>query len=712
MKMDKTAVIKAVNAEIERAESFMDNRISKERAIAYDYYYGKPLGTEVDGRSQVVSCDVAQVVDSCLPALLKIFVSGDKAVEFTPRGPEDVKSAEQATMSCNYVFFTQNNGYALAHDFIKDGLLQKTGVLKWKWDDSVVMHEKRYQGLDDGTLQVLSKDPSYEIIEHSEYPAQVDPAMLQGPPPMLHDVTVRVKKEAGKVDICVPPPEEILISPDSMTLDVMDMPFIAHTPMLTASDLIEMGISQSVIDTLPEGDRDKLAGPESIARNDRNDATALVLGDDGADDSSQAVYRYNECYIRIDVDGDGVAELRKICMVGDEVLHNEPVDHIPMCIWTPKAMPHEVVGMSLADEVVDIQLLKSTIWRGAMDNMYLSIAPRMFAQGDINLDDVMTVKPGGIIRGGPDASLTPVVVPSLIGEAFQMLEYADQEEEVRTGISRMFQGIDPQAINKTATGVNALLNQANARVELMARNAAEFGFKPLFKGIMYLLAKHQQQALMVRLNNNFVPVDPETWSKEYDMSCNVGLGMGTKDQQLMQLQAMGMDLQMISQSPFAQQLITAKNVFNYMQKKAELAGFKDVTPFVSDPEGQPPPQPPKPPEIQKAEMQIEADKQKFQAQSQLDQQKFAAQAQMDQQSAQAQLMADQEKAARDGELQMQKAQIDAAVARYKADLDAQVKLQIEQMKAQMQHEVDMCRAHYDGQTGMKQAEMMGANGSK
>jgi len=210
---------------------------------------------------------------------------------------------------------------------------------------------------------------------------------------------------------------------------------------------------------------------------------------------------------------------------------------------------------------------------------------------------------------------------------------------------------------------------------------------------MYVLGKHQQQALMVRLNNNFAPVDPETWSKEYDMSCNVGLGMGTKDQQLMQLQAMGMDLQMISQSPFAQQLITAKNVFNYMQKKAELAGFKDVTPFVSDPEGQPPPQPPKNPDIQKAEMQIQADQQKFQAQAQLDQQN--KQVDMQAQSAQAQMdMAlEREKMAMQAQLEQMKAENQAQLEAFKIEKQAELERYKAELNAQVQRESAQLSAH-------------------
>jgi hypothetical protein len=658
----------------------MENRIAYERALAYDYYYGREFGNEVDGRSRVVSADVAQAVDSAVPAIMEIFVSGDKAVEFTPRNSEDVASAEQATISANYVFFTQNNGYALAHDFIKDGLLQKTGVFKWKWDTSVTMAEKRLQGLTDEELQIVSQSPDVEIIEHSEYPDPVGQGAQQ-PQPLLHDVTVRQKKEAGKVRISVPPPEEIKISPDAMTLDVMDMPFIAHTPLLSASDLIEMGYDKAVIATLPKGD-DDAAEQERVARSTRNDANVQLEDKDQHGD----YYRYNECYIRLDEDGDGIAELRKVCMVGNVVLHDEPTDHIPLAIWTPKVMPHEVIGVSLADDVMDLQLLKSQVWRMTMDSWYQSVFPRMFVQGDVNMDDVLTLKPGGAIRGEMGSSLTPITVPFVGATGFQMLEYTDQEKDARVGFSALGPGLDPDSINKTATYVREMTNQTNARAKLIARNAAEFGFKPLFRGIMYLLSKHQQKPLMVRLTNKFVPVDPETWSKEYDMSCNVGLGMGSKDQQLMHLQALGADLQAVSQTPFAPLLLTAQKVFNYIEKKANLMGFKDATEFVNNPvgpDGQPlqPPPPGKPEAVQVAEVKGQIDLQKAQMDSQLTLQTEQAKMRHDQQREAAQAQADMTVAQHDAEM---KAQLE----RYKIDKQ----MELEQFKAQLMADVELQKA--------------------
>ena len=684
-KMTEDEVLRALDTQISVSTAFI-NEVGSERALAYEYYHGKPYGNEIEGRSRVISQDVAQVIDSALPALVKIFVSGDKAVEFTPRGPEDVQMAENATIGCNYVFFSQNNGYAIAHDAIKDGLLQKTGVLKWDWDTSTKVTEKNYQGLDDTQMQMIDQDPSLEIIAHEAVPQEGQQPMQEGaeqqPPPMLHNVTIRQKKEAGQLEIFVVPPEEVLISPESMSMDVYKHPFICHAPYKSASDLREMGIEQSVIDELTEGENN--LSEERIARQDRISFSTLSVETDSAADLSMRMFRYYECYIRLDEDGDGIAELRKICKVGSKILSDDVTDHIPMCIWTPKVMPHEVIGVSLADEVMDNQLAKSMLLRGIMDSINFSIAPRMYVNMDsqVELDDVLTVRSGAVIRGNGPANnaLFPIVTPFVGKEAFQVIEYIDQENEVRTGISRLFQGIDPKAINKTATGVNALISQATARVELIARNAAEYLFKPLFKGILYMLAKHQQTEMMIRVNSEYTSIDPSTWNKEYDMTCNVGLGNGTKDQQLMHLQAIGQDLAMIGQSPFGQQLIDAKKIYNFTSKKIQLAGFRDATTFINDPDKQPPPpEPGPPPEIQAMQMKIEAEQQAKQMEMQSKAQQAQADMQMEAQAKQAEMMA-----------QAQQAQIEAAtqieIAKMKAIIDQQTKIAIAQINARAQAE--------------------------
>lgn len=635
MKLDQSQILSVVDYQIDRCTSFMENRISYERAMAYDFYYGRPFGNEVEGRSSVISQDVAQVVDSATPALVKIFVGGEKAVEFVARGPEDVKAAEQATVGCNYVFFTQNNGYQITHDVIKDGLLQKSGTVSWYWDEKEETKTKTFMGLDDLQFQMLAQQVEAQGAEFTAHDEK-EIEQVPGQKMTMHNVEVKYKQKVGRIKVCVLPPEEVLISPDAMSLDPYEMPFICHTPLVTGSDLVEMGIKKDVIETLPQGDDNILFSDERIARKNRLDATSgLVDEEEAGPDKSQWTYRLYRCWIRIDEDGDGIAELREIWKVGDTILRDEETDHIPLAIWTPKVMPHECIGISLADDVMDIQELKSVLWRGALDNIYLTNAPRMYVNesAQVNIDDVLTVRPGGVIRGNAPAgnAIQPIAIPFMAQYAFQALEYADQEEEVRTGISRLFQGIDPQSINKTATGVNALMNAANARVELMARNAAEFLFKPLFKGILYLLAKHQTEQLMVRLQNNYVPLDPDTWSKEYDMTVNVGLGTGTKEQQLQQLMMIAQAQSVAAGSPMGPMLVSPKNIYNTQAKLCELAGFKDPDQFWTNPETVPPPPPPgPPPEVQKAQMQIQADQQKFQAEMGMKQAEMQQNAQIEQ----------------------------------------------------------------------------------
>jgi hypothetical protein len=447
-----------------------------------------------------------------------------------------------------------------------------------------------------------------------------------------------------------------------------------------------MGISEKVIESLPKGNT-RVNDLEKLARADRTDSAAQILVDD--DDADH--YVYNECYMRLDEDGDGVAELRKICIVGDTILHDEPTDHIPIAIWTPKVMPHEVVGISLADDVMDLQLLKSTLWRGSLDSLYLSIAPRMFVQGDVNMDDVLTVKPGGAIRGEAGSTLTPIVVPFVGADAFNMLEYTDQEKDARVGFSSLGPGMDPDSINKTATFVREMTNQTNARAKMIARNAAEFGFKPLFKGILYLLAKHQTQALMVRLNNKFVPVDPETWNKEYDMSCNVGLGVGNKEQQLMHLQMISAQIQAIAGSPFAPVLLTPEKIYNLFEKGANLCGFRDAEQFMNKPIGPdgkplPAPPPPEPESVQVAKLKAQTDGQSQQMKMQADMQALQAKTQADMQAKNVDVQVEQQKMQMDAQREAAQAQADMAVERQKAELNAQLERESLVMKYQFERE--------------------------
>ncbi len=674
--------------EIERAADYLQTEIASERAKAYDYYWGRPFGNEVDGRSKLVTRDVQQQIDSALPGLIKTFVGSDSAVEFKPRGAEDVEKAEQQTDLANYVYQTWNNGYQLTHDCIKDGLLQKTGTFKWYWEPETKVTEETLYALDDATLAELQKDPDQEIVAHSEHPLDY------GMGPMtFHDVTVRRKKETGKVKICVLPPEEFLISPKSYSCLADESPMVGHVSYKTYSELIEMGIKKADLEDVAGASEDSNFDPEKNSRQTRTSNFGPTDQDEV--DPSRKVYRYYELYVLVDFDGDGVAERRRVCLINKtKITHNEVTDHIPLSWWSPKIMPHEAIGMSVADDLLDLQFVRSTFRRQAADNLYVTNNSRIYVNEamDVNIDDVLTVRPGGVIRGKGPASeaIQPIVVPFVGDKVFSMDEILAQEGEQRTGISRFVQGIDPNSINKTATHASLVNQSSQMRTEMYARNFAEFAFIPMFRGIQYLLAKHQATELIARIRGKVVPVAPDVWNAEYDMSCNVGLGTGNKDQQLMHLQSLAQDVAMVMQTPYASVLLDPSKVYNLFEKKSELAGFKDASQFMNNPADMDPQevqqkmQPPPPPEIQTAQMKIEAQKQTDQAKLQSEQQKIGMQGQQDQQKLQMEMRLKEMELAMEKQLAEQKMAMEAQLMQMKAEMDAQVKLHVGMAQAAAQ----------------------------
>ena len=677
--MSDDELMAIVDGEIDRAKDFTLGLIGKERATAYDYYYGRPFGNEVKGRSQIISHDVAQQIDSATPALIKFFAGSEKAVEFTARKSEDVKPAEQATEVCNYVFYTQNNGFLLLHDAIKNALLQKTACFKWYWDTSVRVEEETYRGLPPELVAMLQQDPSQELVAQSPSKQEAIDVGPDGQPMQLMDVTVRKKKGAGKVKVCVVPPDELLVADNCYGMEADELPCVTHRTEKTLSDLVEMGYPADQVLALA-GDDSGDYSQESESRRARTGDWS-GKGHEVADPMMRKVW-YCETYIKVDFDRDGIAERRKVCSVGGTLLHNEVIPSVPLSFGTTKIMPHEFFGVSMADEVMDLQLRKSALLRQTSDNLALAITPRVGVDTTriTNLDDVMTVRMGGVIRSDGDVTgaIQPILTPFVGQHIFPMIDYIDSEEETRTGVSRLMQGVDPNTLNKTATGVNALMNAAQARIELVARGLAETLIKPMFRGVMELMGQHQEEAqkLTIRLRNEYIPIDPRVFETEYDMTVNVGLGTGTKDQQMAHLTNLIAMQQGAMASPASQMFppkVWYEKFYNAVSKLAETAGFKDPSQFFPDPQMAQEPQPQKPEGVQIQEMKGEQEAQKAQMA-----------AGMEQQRGQAELQIEQQKLAMEAQFKERELQLKQEYDMFKADLDAKVKLAIGEMQAQAQ----------------------------
>lgn len=707
--MDDSTLTSILSAKITNSLGFFGGRIAKQRVQAMQYYHGEAFGNEQEGRSQVVSRDVAEVVDGMMPSLMRIFTAGDTIVKFEPQSQEDVNNAEQATDYCNWIWYTQNPGFKIIHDWFKDALLQKLGVIKIWWEEQEDVTEERYEGVTDVELQILKTDPEVEIVEQVDYPSASPLAsdlmaqMLQqgGVTATVHDVVLKRRQTCGRVRIMPIPPEEFLI--ERRATDLEETPFVAHRVRKTASDLIEMGYSQKLIEGI-DGSGEGEYNMERLERFRQEDE--LPYRTDGVMDNSMRLIWVTECYVKVDYDGDGVAEWRKVTVGGETgytILDNEPVSDHPFAALTPVPMPHKLYGESMADKSMDLQLIKSTLWRQGLDNLYQSNNSRVVVDPTrVNLDDLLTVRPGGIIRstGGVDA-VQPLSVPDMTAGALQMIEYTDSVKEKRTGQTAYNQGLDADSLNKTATGISKIMQAGNDRLELVARVFAETGFKRAFRRILHLLTEYQNKPTVIRLRNQWIPMDPREWKNSYDLTVQVGLGTGDRQATFGQMSALlQIDRELISmQGGLNGPFVTAKNLYNKLAKMVEASGHRDVASYYSDPD-QMPPQPPKqlPPDPRMLAVQAkaQADQAQLQQQGELDQQRMAMEMQLEREKQQMQAT----QIAQQNQLEAQRDQLDR-----QADAILQRQQQMfDAWREQMQAAVKIAVADIGARTQLAAAE--------
>ena len=590
-KLTDSEVMARVNSEITEALGY-SGTLSEQREKAMEYYYGLPFGNEVDGRSQYVDSSVMDTIEWIKPSLMRVFASGDEMVTFNPVGPEDVEAAEQATDYVNYIFTKDNPGWEILYSWFSDALLQKNGIVKCWWDEYEDWNREEYNSLDEQEFNALIISPGVEIIEHTAYTDDYG---------AKHDVVIRREAYVGKVRIENVPPEEFLISREAK--DIADARFTCHRVLKTLSELRLMYPDETLdSDELGSGDDTMAYNAERLARYQFDDSSTQGWGQETSD--ALRTYWLHESFMRIDYDEDGIAELRKICSVGDKILANEPIDRIPFVSITPVKIPHKFFGLSIADLIMDIQLIKSTLMRNLMDNMYNQNFGRYAVlEGQANLDDLLTQRPGGVVRVKSPNAIMPLATPQLEKSSFEMLGYLDQLRESRSGVNKFSQGLNENALTShtTATAVTATMTAAQSRVELIARCFAETGVKELMKNIYELVLKNQDHERVVMLRNEWIPIRPDMWRDQYDCTVSVGIGNGNRDQQLAHLSTM---LQFAGDAMRGGlKLVSEKNMYNMGAALVKNMGFQNVDDFLTDPDTIPP-QPSGEESLQQAEMQL------------------------------------------------------------------------------------------------------------
>jgi len=591
MTMTEQELCAAIDSQVHLSSGVDESKLSEQRSDAMKYYLGEPYGNEQRDRSNVVTREVMDTIEWVKPELMKLFASGGETVRFEPEGPNDVDSAQQATDYVNYLFHRKNPGFRILYEWINDGLLQKNGIVKVWYDDNKAKVREEYKGLTESELMSLASRDDIEIVEQDSYDnpqaiqqrdaqlAQMQAAppemqaqvqqqaqmLMAQPVPQLYDVAVHRLGAKSGITIENIPPEEFLISKQAKC--IQSSPFCAHRRPITISELRECGYD--VPDDISSTDNSLTE--ERIARHSYDD-TEILEYDQTADESTRTVW-VTEAYIRADYDGDGLAELRRVVKVGSHVFENDEVDSMPFAGWTPIIISHKFYGLSLADLVMDLQRIQSQLFRNLLDNQYLANNGRYVVQENmVNLDDLMSSRPHGIIRTKMPGAVARLDTPQLGNTAFQMLGYVDQLREKRTGVSERTQGLDSSQLgpNQAATAVNQVMTAAQQRIELIARVFAETGLTDLFRLMYKMVIQNQTQRDIFRLRDRYVEVDPSEWRERKDTTVVVGLGNGSREQEMLQLNMIFQNQMQLMSNPQTAAIVSAKNIYNTLEDQVSV----------------------------------------------------------------------------------------------------------------------------------------------
>jgi hypothetical protein len=730
--MSEGEVVSLLDRQLSSATTYVGSETQQLRLSALKFVDGEIDIPEREGRSKVVSHDVADTLNAIMPSLLRVFTATDQIGVYEPRRQDFVNGrdvseerASQATDYVNYTFLTECRGYSVLHSAMYDGLLFGNGLIKHWWDQSPVYTTEDYTGLsDDAYTMLVLDDDVEEVLEHSErpdpsfllpqtgvapasLPAQMPPAggdgsqvpgpgapdapqdmggqpplgpdggqasvmggapigpsaegvppelaammggmggqpgampgmdpmvmmgamMAPAPSPMLHDVKIKRRVASGRLMVKALPHEEFLIGPVDTVIDEEDTQFCAHTYRETRGNLIAAGYEREKVEKL---------STLHNSSNDEEDVLRRRYIDDKESDWAGEEVQVNECYMRLDMDGDGIAELVKVVIggpSGERTLLDmeEWGDDLPFTDLVPSPIPHRWRGRSVFDATADIQRIKSVLLRQTLDNLYQTNNPQMQAlEGAVaNMDALVNRELGGVVFVRQQGAVAPLDVPFTAQQSFGMLSYFDEVNQKRTGVGPQAQGLNPDALqNQTAMAAQLQQSNAYAKFETYARNIAENGLKRLFQCMYRLIVKHQDRPKTIRLRGKWVEFNPSVWTPEMDVTINTGVGTGSRERDMAMLQGVLMEQkQIIAQGGPFNPICDIRKFRNTLAKMVETAGLKAPERYfeeISDEQYQslqaqmsePPPPDPKM-QLEQAKMQL--DMQKFQMQQQFEMQKL------------------------------------------------------------------------------------------
>lgn len=567
-----------VASAVREAVDFVETEVAPDRIKAQKYFDGKSAVDFEEGRSKIVATKVRDTIRAIKPVLMRVFLQSDKPVEFIPNTPQAVMGADQATKYAKYIF-ERNNGFRILSDVFHDALIKKVGVAKVYYDEVPEVQIDEYSDLTPEQLAFIQNDPEIEVLSQEEEiiaEGVIDENGMEIQPRMAN-YSLRVARTSvkGQIKIQSVAPEDFFV--DRMAVSVDDCYVCGHTSEARVGDLVAMGFDFETVYNLAGASDGTVDDEEELARRGWDDT-----GDDeNAADPSMRKVQFTEAYMRMDIEGTGVPRLYKFICAGNdyEVLDYELCDYVPFAVFEVDPEPHTFFGRSLAEIVIEDQDASTSLLRGLLDSVSMSNNPRVMAvQNLVNMDDLLNNEIGGVVRVKDINALREFSIGNAASAALPALQFYDEAIRAKTGVTGAAMGMDADALqSQTAAGVNAAVQAASAVSELIARNLAEGGMRQMFRLIAQIARANPNPGEMMRLDGQFIPVDPRSWTNDLDLVTNVGLGTNRRDDRIVALQST-MQTQMQIWQAYGPQngIVTMTGIRNTLADLLGMAGIHNA----------------------------------------------------------------------------------------------------------------------------------------
>lgn len=615
MTIDEQELLSTLERNIDAADTYANSEVGEQRDKGHRYYYGEPMGNETRGRSQHVSRDVFDAVEAVKAMMLETFSADKNICRFDPQSPDDVNTARMATAWTNYNFYRQNNGYKILADVIHDALVAKTGVVKRYWKADYRYESEEFEQFSENEFNMMVSDPDVELVEMLEESVEVvDEQTGTAYSQVAISGSTRRRFDISKVCVETVEPEDFLINPRAKT--VQDSDFCSHRMSRTRGELLSEGFDPDVIAKLDEEDMLKEDG--SIGRDSvdsfRHDRFGL---DDARDREYVTLY---ESYIkRHDPEVNECVYYK--CIHSRRVMMDvELVSDMPFRTFTPFPLPHRFYGMSLADQLCDLQKTMSSLKRGVVDHLMLTTTSRWVANLSLvkNPRDLLDNRVGAVVdvmSPNPESVVRPLPTPQLNGNVYTAIENFEQEKEQRSGSSRMSRGMDSTAISKQNSSdlINTFMNASNRRIMVMCRNFAENFLKPLMQDLYRLGVEYENETVMLQLDGSFQPVTPSALGDRTEMT--VAVALTPEEQQAEAQKLLTLDTQFTSNpaDPTVGGLYGQQQRHALLSRAFDLLNIKDGARFLQDPND---------PQFQQQQQQMQQQQQQMQQQEMARQQEI------------------------------------------------------------------------------------------